>query len=393
VHQSNISRKYLSFLIGSIFALVILVLADLLTRVYLVYRDLELIEIQHVYRPDAIREHEERLGEFGILPPTPLQYVEERVALFNWRPFSGREYSESSTERLSITPLFARPIGIVQAKLKVGGKVIFDVSYTMDNFGRRIIPGENNKNNVERFLILLGDSHIFGEGIEDNETLSYFLGKNNPSVRVYNYGIRGLIPGQTLDWLKIIKGPPEISEKRGTVLYFWADYLIHRNMLTLAEASWSSRRPYYFEREDGEIVAEKRICDAWPTWSLLAKAYSKSALLRFFGFNWPKDPKAEDYEFMAKLIAQLKREAIRLGADQFYVVFRPLYSDLRFKVIPFLEKAGIHYIDYGDLPLWNMVKGNAQIPFDNHMTGEANEAFAREISRLRFLFEDSRESY
>lgn len=383
-------RKFLALAIGILATVLVLVLAELGARIYLQYRDSKPKLARYWYKPSEIRERERKIGEFGILPPTPLQFVEERIELVNRRPIWGHKYSSEQKEQLEISPLFTIPIGKVRAKATFKDEIIFDVNYNIDKFGRRVTPGEEQKKSAERFFMLVGDSQVFGEGIGDDETLSYFLGKQNSSVRVYNYGLSALMPGQTLDWMRKINGETEISEKRGTILYFWADYHILRNIPTLSRMGSLWFRPFYFEREDGEIVAEKTVQEVWPIWTLIAKIYSESALLNAFGVDWPKKPRPKDYEFAAKLISQIKREGIRLGADQFYVVFYPLNAiEYWQEFIPYLEKASIHYIDYGDLPLWNMVQGLPVIPFDGHSTAEANEVFAREISRLRFLFEDA----
>lgn len=374
-------------------AILSLFLAELGARVYLFRKETNPKLVQYKFQPSVIREREEKIGEFGLLPPTPLKFVETRQEYFYQRPFSSRLVTIDLEKPLHESPEFDEPVEVYRGKLIAHGEVIFDVTYTKDKFGRRVTPGESKKD-AERFLILLGDSNLFGFGLQDRETISYFLGRQNGSVRVYNYGMNGLFPGEALDSLRKIKGQPEISEKRGTILYFWADYYMYRNMLSLSQLNWSLKKPYYYEREDGEIVAEKTVEEVWPLWSLIASIYHSSALINLLQIDWPRKPTTDDYEFMTNLISQVKREGKRLGADQFYVVFYPLSrSLLRHGLIPHLEKAGIRYIDYGDLPIPNMVKGRFRIPYDGHFTREVNEAFANEISRLEFLFEDARQPY
>ena len=41
------------------------------------------------------------------------------------------------------------------------------------------------------FVIFTGCSFVFGEGVNDNQTLPYLYGKQNPAVRCYNYGFPG----------------------------------------------------------------------------------------------------------------------------------------------------------------------------------------------------------
>lgn len=395
MNRTNSARrkKLLAFLIGSFAAVLFLFLAELAARVLAVWDEKHPQLVEYVFKPDEIREREEKIGEFGLLPPTPLEFVEVRRKFFYRKPLSGYSLILEPTEFVKKGPVFMRPVKSHRSKLIVNGNVIFDVKYSVDGYGRRVTPGEEGKT-ADRFLLMLGDSGVFGFGVEDDQTIAAHLGKYYPSVRVYNYGINGLIPGETLDWLRSIEGEPEVSERRGTVLYLWANSYVRRNALALSEISWASARPYYYVEESGEVVAKETIGEAWPFWSFLSRVYSRSAFLQYSGFDWPKRFTARDYEFMTAMILQIKRRSERLGANQFYVVFYPLgRASTRHGLIPYLEKAGIRYIDYGDLPLANMVKGEVRIPYDGHFTAEANEVFAREISRLKFLFEDAREPY
>lgn len=393
--QQKSKRKLLALTFGMIVTLLFIALAELIARVYLHYRDSNPVLKHFRYSPEVILEREEKVGEFGILPPTPLDYVEERTETIYQRPFKAalRSYDLSGAYKV-IAPMFSRPTGVLQDELRFGDLVVFNSTYNLDEYGRRKTPGEKEKTGVERFLILLGNSNTFGDGLSDDETIAYFLGKQNPSVRVYNYGVAGLYPGEALAWLRAVEGAPEISEKRGTILFFWADYCMQRIMHSFSAIYWALNKGYYYEREDGEILAEKTIRETFPLRSFLSSYYPRCALARVFGLDWPRNPSPKDYGFIVKLISKIKSEGKRLGADQFYVVFYPLFGKkYRDDLVPYFEKAGIRYIDYSELPLWNMVRGRAQIAYDSHLTGEANEAFAREISRLKFLFEDAREPY
>jgi len=91
----------------------------------------------------------------------------ERIEGFGYRPTSGVHSS---------------------VKLTSSGEVIYDVSYSIGADGYRADVASNA---YEAYLY--GGSFTFGEGLNDNETLSYFLSKNHgvysKNVGVHGYGL------------------------------------------------------------------------------------------------------------------------------------------------------------------------------------------------------------
>lgn len=78
-------------------------------------------------------------------------------------------------------------------------EVVYDVVYNIDERGNRITPLDDLKTYREsnNAILFLGDSFTFGEGLNDNETLSYFLQKfsNRPAL---NTGMHGYGTHQAL---------------------------------------------------------------------------------------------------------------------------------------------------------------------------------------------------
>ena len=71
------------------------------------------------------------------------------------------------------------------SKLTTSGEIIYDVAYTIGPDGyRKDIASES----YDAFIY--GGSYVFGEGLNDNETLSYFLHKNH-GISSKNLGIHG----------------------------------------------------------------------------------------------------------------------------------------------------------------------------------------------------------
>ena len=84
-----------------------------------------------------------------------------------------------------------------QARKYVDGKLIYDVTITVDHHGLRISPA--CKSNCDSAILFFGDSFTFGEGVNDSETMPYQCGLLlNRKYRVYNFAVHGYGPHQML---------------------------------------------------------------------------------------------------------------------------------------------------------------------------------------------------
>ena len=72
-----------------------------------------------------------------------------------------------------------------ETKLAPDGKIVYDATYTIGKDGYRLDVPHNDHQ-----IYIYGDSLLFGNGLNDNETLSYFLSKNH-AFKSKNLGIGG----------------------------------------------------------------------------------------------------------------------------------------------------------------------------------------------------------
>ena len=70
------------------------------------------------------------------------------------------------------------------------GKTLLNSTYTIGKDGFRVTPRENNIDYIKNINIF-GGSNAFGWGLNDNETLPFFLQKNLQNWNVKNYAING----------------------------------------------------------------------------------------------------------------------------------------------------------------------------------------------------------
>ncbi len=99
----------------------------------------------------------------------------------------------------SITGYKAKPNVRVTSLKKNGDEIIYDVSYTSNDFGYRHTP--NSSPDSKHCLLFFGDSFTIGEGVNDEQTLPYFLNQHT-RFKVFNFGFHGYGNHQALALLK-----------------------------------------------------------------------------------------------------------------------------------------------------------------------------------------------
>ena len=122
--------------------------------------------------------------------------------------------------------------------------IVYDVLYNIDSLGNRFTPfvGDNAPKKTNSILFL-GDSLTFGEGLSDDETLSYFIQARTGRAAL-NAGLHGYGAHQSLRILE----DQDLYDKRTsghdikTIVYRSIVEHIHR---TAGYSSWDSYGPCY----------------------------------------------------------------------------------------------------------------------------------------------------
>ncbi len=124
---------------------------------------------------------------------------------------------------------------------KNGDAIIFDASYNFKN-GHRTIPNNNDSSNNR--IALLGGSHMFGEGLNDDQTTGYFINKfSNNQYNITNHAFNGYGTHQALISLQNETEPSEIA-----IYYFITDHIYR----TAGNALWDKKGPL-FEVESNKL--------------------------------------------------------------------------------------------------------------------------------------------
>jgi len=135
------------------------------------------------------------------------------------------------------------PNAVVEATKEVNGKTIYQAIYSIDRFSRRITPV---KNKADKFLLFFGGSFTFGEGVNDNETLPYYVVKEANQYQPYNYGFHGYGPQEMLAKLESKNFASELTQKQGHLIYSFIDPHVERAAGSMyVYNGWGKDMPYF----------------------------------------------------------------------------------------------------------------------------------------------------
>lgn len=179
-----------------------------------------------------------------------------------------------------------------QKKIGPNKEVIYNVTYTIGSDGYRLDVPDNYFN-----IHIYGDSNLFGEGINDNETLSYFLYKNH-GIKSKNMGIGGFGMHQALH--NIQKGK---SSKDGINILFTNLGLATRSS---CKPDYSAFTPRYILNNENKLV-RNGVCETKPwLYYFLHRSYIFKIINRIYESN-RKYLEDEDVEIYLSIIKEISR--------------------------------------------------------------------------------------
>lgn len=280
------------------------------------------------------------------------------------------------------------PSVVARHQRTVGPKEVYDVTYEIDDRGRRHTPTSPGPTR-RSFLLFFGDSNTFGEGLGQAGTLPYFAGQLAAGHRPYNYGVPGYGPQHMLGLLNVRRFAQEVPEPEGYAVFFLIPAHIARVIgSSTVSTGWGRHFPYYQVGSDGGLVATGDFVHGRPLTTLAYHFWNKSNLAAALGVDLPPRYTKQDYRLTARILAegghQLARQ-VRLHG--FYVILGQAYNDPQLRVLEELRDAlareGVPYLDYARLqdardPTYRISE------FDAHNSAAANRAIAaRLVSDLR----------
>lgn len=264
-------------------------------------------------------------------------------------PYSEHTYWEpSAVVRDSILGSALARDTVISHAYVVNDSLIYKQYYHTDRFGRRETPDVTPDSLTSEFVMVTGCSFAFGYGLNEHETLSYFLDSLS-GKRAYNYGVAGHGTQQTLALLQSRNLHKEITESNGTLVHLFIDDHIprligSRRLIKL----WAINFPYY-RLEDGKAV---RHGSFWTGRHLLTRFYraiSQSAIIDLFDIDIPWYVSDGHMKLFGAVLNEAKSEFLKQYPDgRFLVVIGP-NSKLAARAVSALEDRDVEVLDLSQL--------------------------------------------
>ncbi len=227
------------------------------------------------------------------------------------------------------------PAGVVQRAVKtVDGKPIYDVEYEIDDFHRRIVP-QNRAEEKKRALVFLGDSNLFGQGVNSDQTLPARLAQWFPDRQIYNYAVPGWGPHNILALSESQRLKTEVKQDSAIVFYFYMTSLADRLIGTTGYFRWAQGRAPEYQWQQGRLVSRGSFLEVSPLRTRMYQLMGRSNIFQYFNINYPNSYSASNFKKVCASFWQLRDNLKKLRPqDQFVVVLW-----LRVKeAVPSLEK-------------------------------------------------------
>ena len=266
------------------------------------------------------------------------------------------------------------------ARSKKTGAIIYDVTYSVDSYSRRITPASNPELR-NKHLLFFGCSFTYGEGLEDDQTIPAQVAMRAQHYMPYNYAFHGHSPSEMLAKMgsKTLKN--EIKEKEGTLIYIFFDSHIQRVIGSMRiAASWGKNCPYYYLGPHNEVLRNGNVTTGRLVLSHIYWLLTKSELLKFLKIDFPPRLTDKHIHLTARIIEESYRHyKEQFPAGDFYVVIYP-GSEYGTRLVKELSNAGIKTLDYSKI----FNPGQSQYvlsPEDLHPSAKADEEVAEHLVR------------
>lgn len=261
-------------------------------------------------------------------------------------------------------------------------KLLYQAEYIYDGMGfRNSHMGAAKK---KEHLIIAGCSFIFGEGMNETETLPYLLGQNLKGISVYNFGIAGSGPHDHNYYLSNVDLKDYIGSSDGKMIYFYMDDHTSRSSLYPSYLVWGgNNRPYYGFVEGNELPVLLGKSGDSPNWKQLDMA-RKAGLEKTFlelSYSRSSETQIQDLKLTAGLIANIQGQYLKqFPGNKFYFAFYPVFgsSSLHQDIITQeLSRLGVSILDLNRVELAFQESSVVwAIPDDGHPNREANKKLA-----------------
>jgi hypothetical protein len=268
-------------------------------------------------------------------------------------------------------------------KKSLGDKVIYDVIYTTNSQGLRVAPHDvkaahEAPSEGSQNVVFMGDSFIFGEGLNDEDTIPYqFEELSGGQCRTYNFGFHGYGAQQMLRIIETGLLEKVVSNQQPMVVVYGA--LLQHIERASGRMIWDAKVPRYTLSPSGRAEFVGTFADDPNLEENLKRSRSLSdpRAQLIAGLTGPtRTP--EDIKLYVQIVLQARDLLAKKHRAKFSVLVWPLGDKDTNAVVSELVKGGIEVLstdqifkEYPEPP------EKYRIELDNHPTELAAERIAK----------------
>ncbi len=245
--------------------------------------------------------------------------------------------------------------------------------YTTDSFGRRL-TGSVADSHKKKNLVFLGCSFTHGLGVNDEDSFPYKV-REKTGLNVYNLGIKGSSPSETLEIVRDMKSEyfGDINKEDTSVIYTIIPDHIGRMIGTALHFRFNKHsyynQPYIYE-EGNELVIRKSFSEDKTYGKLFLKLISHIHFLEVFGTDLPWIGQ-EHHQLIARVLQEIEKElkASYPQVKNFFVALYPIggrrpgeYETLRDTLV----KNNLSVLDYSMLNTNTLLPPYNTLDYDSH---------------------------
>jgi hypothetical protein len=271
------------------------------------------------------------------------------------------------------------PTCTTQVRGKHEDVVIYDAVYTTDEFGRRVVIDEDDAG-AERHAVFMGGSFVFGDGVNDGETLPSQFAAVTRGYTVYNYGVSGYGAQHMYALLHSGRLRQEVPEAAGFMVYCMFPEHIDRAAGTYLTMRWGKWFPRYVLLEE-RITHTGSFEESQPVRTRVYDLIRCSPTLDRAGLWAAAFMSARlSPDFLVALVEHSDAEYSRQFGGTFYVYVWPNRDPRTSRFVEAARSIGLRVIELESLgvPLpgpWY------EIPYDGHPKGSYYRLAAGAIAR------------
>lgn len=216
---------------------------------------------------------------------------------------------------------------------------------TIDQNGFRT-SSASHKKNKKYHLLLIGSSAVFGEDVDDEETLAHFLNSSSQDYEAYPLAFYGYGPQHAWLSFKSYHRIQTIEEKKGRAFIFVSDDYILRYFGTLGMYVYAKDFPRLHETQKGQFSYEGSFQETAPLWVkfLIHTCFHFQSCTQFASKISSGTPTREQIETVGRLIEDIERlYRSRFEAQDFTVLFNG--TEETYKILKDNKALKIHRID------------------------------------------------